>query len=78
MKVSTFQGHLHGRIDKQAKLVEKGWLGSADHISKELNEKLSQVWILLRDDDMDGSELPGALTQPLPSAAAIHRITNSR
>ncbi|KAF8593265.1 hypothetical protein BDV93DRAFT_516697 [Ceratobasidium sp. AG-I] len=53
MKVSAFQDHLRSRIHRQAKLVARGWLAPAGHTSKELSEKLAQVWVLLRNDTTD-------------------------
>lgn len=50
MNIFAFQDHIRSRIHKQAKLVEKHWLGSASQITEEFETTLSEVWLLLRDD----------------------------
>ncbi|KAG9123562.1 hypothetical protein FRC07_014736 [Ceratobasidium sp. 392] len=51
MSVSAFQDHLLERIKLHSRRVESFGLGQAAHIREELEEKLSQVWALVRNDD---------------------------
>ncbi|KAG8689313.1 hypothetical protein FRC11_003238 [Ceratobasidium sp. 423] len=48
--VSDFQQHIRGRIQMQAKEVERYWLDSAENVQLELLETVSQVWKMIRED----------------------------
>ncbi|CAE7230489.1 unnamed protein product [Rhizoctonia solani] len=60
-----FQAHVLDRIRIHAKEVEKKWLGSALHIQTELEDVLSQVWKMIREDDI----IP-KWTQPITNTRA--------
>lgn len=51
MSVSTFQQHLLDLIRLHAQLVQSFWLASEVELCGELEDKLSQVWHLMRSDD---------------------------
>ncbi|KEP54689.1 hypothetical protein V565_013620 [Rhizoctonia solani 123E] len=50
ISVSNLQKHILGRIKMQAKEVESVWLGSSTKIQVELQETLSQIWRMIRED----------------------------
>ncbi|CAE6403053.1 unnamed protein product [Rhizoctonia solani] len=50
ISISNFQKHILRRIEIQAKEVESVWLGSSTKIQVELQETLSQVWRMIRED----------------------------
>jgi hypothetical protein len=51
MSISSFQDHLRDRISLHAERVQSFRLGSAAQLRDELEDKLSQVWVLTRNDD---------------------------
>ncbi|CAE6508855.1 unnamed protein product [Rhizoctonia solani] len=51
--VVDFQTHVLDRIRIHAEEVEKKWLGSATHIRIELENALSQVWNMIREDNTE-------------------------
>ncbi|CAE6530107.1 unnamed protein product [Rhizoctonia solani] len=52
--ISDFQRHIFGRIVAHAQAVERAWLGSASKIQTELEDMLSQVWGLIREENIVG------------------------
>ncbi|CAE6436833.1 unnamed protein product [Rhizoctonia solani] len=50
--ISALQGHIRERIGIHAKEVESVWLGTAASIRIELEDTLSQVWTMIREDDI--------------------------
>ncbi|EUC63148.1 hypothetical protein RSOL_481390 [Rhizoctonia solani AG-3 Rhs1AP] len=48
--IQEFQSHVLDRLEAQAELVEYVWLGSATEIKRELKDRLSEVWMLIRED----------------------------
>lgn len=51
MLVSAFQRHISERVRLHARFVQSYWLGSEVELSRESEEKLSQVWLLMRGDE---------------------------
>ncbi|KAG8728935.1 hypothetical protein FRC11_009907 [Ceratobasidium sp. 423] len=51
--IAAFQQHILHRVELQAKLVERVWLGSAVKVSAEIQHKLSLVWAMFRNDPFD-------------------------
>ncbi|KAG9075725.1 hypothetical protein FS749_012576 [Ceratobasidium sp. UAMH 11750] len=61
MTVSEFQGHLLERIKDHARRVEAFRLGSAAEIQVEMEDRISQVWTLIRADiDTSNAPLPSS------------------
>ncbi|KAG8710863.1 hypothetical protein FRC11_004036, partial [Ceratobasidium sp. 423] len=67
ISVSKFQEHILKRILRQAQEVESHWLGSAENIHKELQETLSQVWKMIRED-IDITDKAASITDKEPGA----------
>ncbi|KAG9119107.1 hypothetical protein FRC07_006040, partial [Ceratobasidium sp. 392] len=57
MSVSEFQERLLERIQLHSERVESFRLGNAAHIRSELEDKMSQVWALIRNNDDKECEL---------------------
>ncbi|CAE6486712.1 unnamed protein product, partial [Rhizoctonia solani] len=56
--VAEFQErHILQRIELQAELVERVWLGSAVKVSAEIKQRLSLVWETFRNDPLDTVEI---------------------
>ncbi|CAE6446266.1 unnamed protein product [Rhizoctonia solani] len=49
--ISAFQAHILARIESHAKLVKLMSLGSATEIKIDLEQKMTEIWGLIRDDD---------------------------
>ncbi|CAE6496926.1 unnamed protein product, partial [Rhizoctonia solani] len=74
--IQEFQSHVLDRLEAQAELVEYVWLGSATEIKRELKDRLSEVWMLIREDiDPGAFEVCATkicsfpVAQPKPSGA---------
>ncbi|KAG8746058.1 hypothetical protein FRC11_012869, partial [Ceratobasidium sp. 423] len=50
INISAFQGHVLSRIKAYSEGVELAWLGSAIELETELQNALSEVWRLIRED----------------------------
>ncbi|KAG9081401.1 hypothetical protein FRC06_005595, partial [Ceratobasidium sp. 370] len=72
MSVSSFQSHLLNRIEHQANRVGSFGLAPADRVYGEIVDKLSQVWVLARNDEDPDFMSPtwsGAAPPPPPVPA---------
>ncbi|KAG8680612.1 hypothetical protein FRC08_016152, partial [Ceratobasidium sp. 394] len=74
MSVSSFQDHLLNRIELHANLVGSFGLASADRVYSEIVDKLSQVWVLARNDEDPDFVSPtwsGAIPPPPPAPVRV-------
>ncbi|KAG8724867.1 hypothetical protein FRC09_013035 [Ceratobasidium sp. 395] len=58
MPVTKSQDHLIDRIWRHSEVIESLKLGQATYLRNELEEKLSQIWVLMRNDDVDDKDNP--------------------
>ncbi|EUC56492.1 hypothetical protein RSOL_180690 [Rhizoctonia solani AG-3 Rhs1AP] len=77
VSVSAFQAHIIDRIRIHAQTVQSVWLGSAEAIEVELNDILSQVWKLIREDWSIGPGVPSSRS-PFTRVYTANRSSNYR